>query len=306
MSESVQSRGAPRVSVIIPVKDDAARLTLCLEALMRQSLPAGEFEIVVVDNGSTRDDPRAVVARFPGVRLEKETGPGPAAARNRGLAASRGRVIAFTDADCLPEPDWLEEGLKALAALPKEGMVGGRVIAVPRDPERPTALEWFDRIYYFDQETCLSRWHFALTANLFVSRAVVEAVGVFDVRFQEAAGEDVDFGQRVWRAGGPQAYAAEAVVRHPAMNDPAAFWRRQERAVRTTYGERPAEFRRLLLDLRHDWPGWRQIGGALGRTEIGRRSDRMKLGLLLTAVKACRNRIRIVLYWEKCRRGRRA
>ena len=294
----------PRVSVIVPVKDDAARLRLCLEALARQTLAAGAFEVIVVDNGSTRDDPRSVVASFPGVRFETESETGPAAARNRGIAVCRGRAIAFTDADCLPDPKWLEEGLKALASFPNGGMAAGRVLAVPRDPAHPSVLEWFDRFYYFDQEGCLKRWHFALTANLFVSRALLEAIGVFDIRFREAAGEDVDFGQRAWRAGWPQRYAAEAVVRHPALNDAAAFWRRQERAVRTTYGERPAEWRRLLLDVRHDWPGWTEIRNALGRAEIGCRADRLKLGLLLARIKACRVRIRLNLYGEQFRRGR--
>jgi hypothetical protein len=220
------------------------------------------------------------------------------------VAASRGPAIAFTDADCIPEPGWLEEGLKALAAFPGGGLAGGRVLAVPRDPARPSALEWFDRLHYFDQESCLRQWHFALTANLFVSRVVMEAVGGFDVRFQEAAGEDMEFGQRAWRAGWPQAYAAAAEVRHPAMAESTAFWRRQARAVRTAYGDRPAGVRRLLLDVWHDWPGWREIRGALGRTEIGRRTDRAKLALLLAAVKAHRIRTRLILYWEQKRRGR--
>ncbi len=304
MKKSRQSADALRVSVVIPVKDDAARLEVCLEALTRQTLAAGAFEIIVVDNGSTRDDPRGVVAGFPGVRFETENTPGPAAARNRGMAVSRGGVIAFTDADCIPEPGWLEEGLKALAALPNGGMAGGRIFAVLSDPVQPSILGWFDRIYYFDQESCLNRWHFALTANLFVSRAVVEAVGSFDVRFREAAGEDVDFGQRVWQAGWPQAFAAAAAVRHPALDEAAAFWRRQERAVRAAYGDRPAAWRRLLLDLRYDWPGWSDVRDAMGCVEIERRADRVKFALLLAAVKAYRARIRLILYWEQKRRGR--
>src|ERR1041385_9155423 len=111
----------PDVSVVIPVLGDAERLALCLDALDRQTLPANRFEVIVVDNASDRDEAiAAVVAEHaPRFRLLHEPRPGSYAARNRAIADARGTIIAFTDADCIPRPDWLERGIAALHAAPR-------------------------------------------------------------------------------------------------------------------------------------------------------------------------------------------
>ena len=90
----------PRVSIVIPVFNQAQDLGRCLAALERQTYPADRFEAIVVDNGS--DEPIGpVTERFSFVRAICEPAPGSYAARNRGIEASRGEVLAFTDADCL-------------------------------------------------------------------------------------------------------------------------------------------------------------------------------------------------------------
>ena len=91
------------VSVIIPVYNDLKLLSTCLECLDRQTYPKTRFEVLVVDNGS--DLPvQPIVSRYSNVKLEKESMPGSYAARNRGIAAARGEILAFTDADCRPSP----------------------------------------------------------------------------------------------------------------------------------------------------------------------------------------------------------
>src|SRR4051794_2931850 len=102
----------PRASIIIPVRDDSARLQTCLEALDRQSL-AGALEILVVDNGSS-DDPEAVVRGFPRARLLHEAEPSSYAARNLGVREASGAIFAFTDSDCIPASDWIERGVAAI------------------------------------------------------------------------------------------------------------------------------------------------------------------------------------------------
>ncbi len=289
-----------RVSVVIPVKDDAARLRLCLDALARQTLPAGAFDVVVVDNGSA-DDPAAVVAAFPFARLEREAEPGASAARNRGVAASRGAVIAFTDADCLPRPEWLEAGLRRMAAFPKGGLLAGRVEVMPAAAKRPAALELFDMAHAFDQRLFVEQWHFGATANVFVSRVAVESAGGFDERIPYY-GEDVDFGQRVWSAGWPLAYEPGAVVRHPARRDWAGLNIRLERTIRAAYGGREATFRRLALDLWHDWPPARTIAGSLTHPAAEGALGGLKLAAVTAAVRLIRMRMRIYLFLGQ-RRG---
>ena len=101
------------VSVIIPVFNDP-RLEHCLQALSKQTVAHDEF--IVVDNGS---DARSVIDtdRFPEVRVIREDRPGSYIARNPGVRAPSGSVIAFTNADCLPEPD-LERGVPCCHSAP--------------------------------------------------------------------------------------------------------------------------------------------------------------------------------------------
>lgn len=94
---------ASRVSVVIPVKDDAEYLRRCLAALAAQT--RAPREVVVVDNGST-DASRRVARRY-GARLVRERRPGIPAAASRGYDAARGRVIARLDADSVPPRDWV-------------------------------------------------------------------------------------------------------------------------------------------------------------------------------------------------------
>jgi GT2 family glycosyltransferase len=290
---------APRVSVVIAVKDDAVRLRLCLEALARQTVPRESFEVVVVDNGSA-DDPAPVAAAFPFVRFLREPRPGVSPARNCGLAQSRGSVLAFTDADCLPHADWLEAGLRRLEEFPRGALVAGRVEVVPFKPGRPEALELFDMAHAFDQRTFVERWHFGATANVFVSRAAVEAVGGFDERIPNY-GEDVDFGQRVWKAGWPVAYAPGAVVNHPARRDWASFRGRLARTVRAVYGGHEPTLRRLALDLWHDWPPVSTVVASLVNPPAGGLISGLRLAGVTAGVRLIRARLRLKLFREQRR-----
>ncbi len=210
------SQAVPFVSVVIPVYNDTQRLRVCLEVLENQTYPADRYEVIVVDNGS--DEPVApAVAAFPHVRLAYEATPGPDPARNTGLALAQGEVLAFTDADCIPYPDWIEKGTARLLSEPGCGLVGGRIEVFPRDPERPTAVELYESVNHaLRTESFLRDYRFAPTANLFTTRAVMDRVGLFDARVNPAG--DADWGWRVHEHGYRQVYAEDACVRHPARH----------------------------------------------------------------------------------------
>lgn len=216
------------MSLVIPVYNDARRLALCLEAVSRQTWPKEHLQVIVVDNAST-EDIRSVVARFPDAVYAHEAFRGPAAARNKGVALAAGTIVAFTDADCLPGPGWIEQGARRLAAEENCGIVGGRVDLAPADPSRPTAAELYDRATYLDQRRHVERSHFAATANLFTRKAVFDAVGGFDVRFPSASGEDYEWGLRVRDAGLRIVYCDEARVVHPAAGTLTALSRKARR-----------------------------------------------------------------------------
>lgn len=206
----------PFVSVIIPVYNDNAHLTLCLQALARQTYPADRHEIIVVDNNS-EENVAAAVAAFERVRLAQEPRPGSYIARNRGVELAAGEVIAFTDADCIPEPTWLERGVATLLSQPNVGLVAGRVELFAQDRDRPNPYELYETIALaFPQDQFLANDRFGVTANLFTFKRVLAAVGPFDETLK--SGGDREWGQRVYAAGYRQLYGPEAQVNHPARN----------------------------------------------------------------------------------------
>jgi cellulose synthase/poly-beta-1,6-N-acetylglucosamine synthase-like glycosyltransferase len=202
----------PFVSVIVPVYNDFDGLRQCLRALEEQTYPSDRYEVIVVDNGSSRPI-EAVAGDYGHARVEREAQPGSYAARNRGLAAARGEVLAFTDADCRPEPAWLAEGVAALEADEECGLVAGDIQVVARDSRAPTAVEYYELTYGFRQAFYVTEG-FGATANLFTRRAVVDVVGGFDARLKSCG--DREWGMRVRDAGYRLSYAEGARVLHPA------------------------------------------------------------------------------------------
>jgi GT2 family glycosyltransferase len=197
------------ISVVVPHYNDLARLQTCLDALSRQSIARERFEIVVADNRSPCG--LAAVERVAAGRARvidaPEKGAGPA--RNAGVAASTGRVLAFTDCDCVPEPGWIAGGL---AALDRADLVGGRMVVSVGNEARMTGAEAFERVFAFDNRAYVEGKGFSVTANLFTRREVFDAVGPFC----NGVSEDVEWCRRAVSKGYRLGYAAEAGVAHPA------------------------------------------------------------------------------------------
>lgn len=117
----------PRISVIVPAFNSSQWLPDCLEALLAQNFDKQTYEILVVDNGSS-DETLEIIRQFPAVRLLQEQQRGSYAARNRGVAASSGAILAFTDSDCVPEPDWLRCIDEAMKNTQLDIILGQRVL----------------------------------------------------------------------------------------------------------------------------------------------------------------------------------
>ena len=171
----------PRVSVVVPTCGRPALLARCLDALERQTLPRAEYEVIVIED-QRRD--------------------GPASARNRGWRKARAPIVAFTDDDCVPAPDWLEGALAAF----DEGadVVCGRIV-MPA-PARPTDYE--------RDAQGLERSEF-VTANCLCRRSWLERVDGFDEAFKLAWREDSDLHFRLLRHGARIVREPRAVVVHP-------------------------------------------------------------------------------------------
>lgn len=203
---------APTVSIIIPHLNDHERLAICLALLQRQSYPAGKIEIVVVDNGSqTPIDP--VIAAFPGVRGAFEREKGCGTARNRGVAVSSGEILAFTDSDCRPDPDWVANAVKRLTGPDAPDIVGGDIHVFAADEAHPTDAELYDKVFGFQQEWYVRAKHFAAGANIVTTRRAFGVIGPF---LNGRQPEDVEWGHRARAKGLKLAFAPDALVRHPA------------------------------------------------------------------------------------------
>ena len=201
-------RTLPTVAVIVPVYHDWDRAARLCHALTKQTLPQHRFTITLVDNGDTpapehHDWPANAV-------IVSEPAPGSYAARNRGLASSSGEIVAFTDADCLPEPDWLANAVRHLVA--GDARVAGHV-GLTFSGENPTPAERYEKAFAFEQERYVARGT-CVTANLVAWRWVFERVGAFDASL--LSGGDMEWGVRARKAGIGIVYRSDVVVLHPA------------------------------------------------------------------------------------------
>ena len=203
------------VSVVIPVYNDAARLDICLQALQDQSYPHSSFEIIVVDNSSDQF-PSKTVDKYSNARLASSPAPGSYNARNVGIQLAQGEILAFTDADCIPHPEWLECGVQALQAAESIGLVGGRIQFFFQEMNNPKISEIYDSITYLQQHNSLQKCNFAATANMFTWKSIMDRVGFFDTTFM--SGGDREWGERLANAGWSLRYASEAIVQHPARS----------------------------------------------------------------------------------------
>ena len=256
---STASDQLPFVSIIIPVYNDGERLRLCLAALEKQTYPADRFEVIVVDNGS-KVSPAPIVADYPHAQLAHETRPGSYCARNHGLTLAKGEILAFTDADCVPQPQWLERGVAAFLAEPNAGLVGGKIQVFFRDPNKPTFVEVYESVRAFPQHDYIREHRYGATANMITSRANMDRIGKFNDALKSSG--DKDFGNRVHKAGLKLIYSADAVVEHPARSSWGEMYKKIARIAAGHWqmeGKPKYTFLHMLKDMRPpvaSWVGW--------------------------------------------------
>jgi len=217
----------PRISVVVPTFRHAALLRRCLDALIAQRIDPEAFEIIVVDDGH-EDCVRELVLsiaqwiRAPQIRyLRPAHGRGLAGARNRGWRAAKGALIAFTDDDTLPAPDWLEAGARAFES-------NRQWIAVSGDVPLPATNESRAPINSEGISPGLEPAEF-VTANAFVWRAALEAINGFDERFTRAMRADPDLQFRLLTQVGQVGHCAEARVMRSVPDEPWEVFLREQR-----------------------------------------------------------------------------
>jgi len=201
----------PSVSIVVPVYNGAETVSACLESLLNQDYPAEACEIIVVENGST-DNTTQLVEKYP-VRLFHSDARGPAPARNLGIAKSEAEIVAFTDADCIADPNWLSELVKPYADL-EIGGVGGAILAYQHT--RRNVVEMFSDEYSPLTNFVKGEQVFLpdlYTANASYWRHLLNEIGGFNANL--VTGEDVDAAWRLQlQTGRKLRYAPEAIIHH--------------------------------------------------------------------------------------------
>jgi GT2 family glycosyltransferase len=205
----------PIFSVIIPSYRRPKELAGCLNAFRRIHYPKEDFEVIVVDDGSVPPLDR-VIRPFSGsfelILLLKKNG-GPASARNAGASHARGKFLAFTDDDCVPDRDWLYSLGKRLE-VNGDCAVGGRTLnGIPGNPFSSASQVLMDCLYaHFNRDP--DRARFFASNNLALPAQVFKKIGGFDTAFRRAAGEDRNLCERLRFMGTEMVFAPEAVVSH--------------------------------------------------------------------------------------------
>ncbi len=237
----------PRVSVVVCSYNGGRTLAQCLRSLGELAYP--DFEIILVDDGSTDDTPE-IAARFAAVRMIRQENQGLSVARNTGLGAATGEIVAYTDADCFAHPDWLTllvhqletSGATAVGGpnlTPEDGWLAGCVACAPGQP-----------IHVLESDEDAEH---IPGCNMAFRRDALLAIGAFDPLFRKA-GDDVDVCWRLREAGYHLTFAPGAFVWHHRRQGPRAYLRQQ-----AGYGEAEA-----LLATRHP-ERFNILGGAVWR-----------------------------------------
>lgn len=216
------------ISVVVPAYNEHHRIGKCLESLIEQDYPGNAYEIIAVDNNSS-DSTMEVIKQFP-VRAVSERKKGRAVARNAGIRAASGDILAFIDADCIPARDWLQNMMSCFSDI-SIGCIAGEI-----SPYKPASQlhNYLARIGYFSQSTTLAHpfLPFAQTGNAAYTREVLDAIGLFDENL--LSGQDADLSWRMQLETDKKiAFAEKAVVYHPY---PATYRSFYKQKMRHAYG----------------------------------------------------------------------
>jgi len=171
------------ISIIIPTYNRRNDLKKCLDTIKNQSYK--NHEIIIVDDGST-DGTEDLIKNYPKIKYFKQNNKGPGAARNLGIKYAKGDIVAFTDDDCIPYKDWLEN---ALPYFKKQEIVAVEGMTIKNGLITPTSIPIIN--YYGEKYS---------TCNMFYRKRILEELGGFDERFR-FAGEDTNLARRALKKG---------------------------------------------------------------------------------------------------------
>ena len=197
------------ISVIIPTFNSAKQLSDCLKSLETQTMDQGSYQVIVVDDGST-DDTRSIVAKY-SAKYVYQANQGPAVARNHGVTEAQGEIVLFTDADCMPQANWIEEMIKPLDDSQVVGVKGAYKTDQKELMARLVQIEYEDK---YERMKKFKYIDFIDTYSAAYRKDVYIKYGGFDERYPKASVEDQEFSFRLFRDGYKMVFNSSAIVYH--------------------------------------------------------------------------------------------
>lgn len=197
------------ISVIVSARNARDHIGACLRALLQQTDVDDEYEIIVVDDGSTDDT--GDVARRLGVRVIVQPHRGPAAARNHGANTAKGSLLLFTDADCEPARNWISKMIRPFDQLEIVGAKGAYKSRQRDFVARFVQLEFEDKYDLLRKSKYID---FVDTYSAGYRREIFLSNGGFDESIPEPSVEDVDFSFRLAERGHKMVFVPDAIVYH--------------------------------------------------------------------------------------------
>ena len=198
-----------KVSVIVPAYNAEHTVGSCIEALLNQELPHDNYEVIVVDDGST-DGTAKTIKKYP-VKYFYQENSGPASARNAGVYKSENEIILFTDADCVPSNNWIREMVRPFKKKEIVAVKGAyktnqnEIVARFAQVE---FLERFELLKRYENIDMVDTYSAAFKKEIFLE------AGGFDLSFPVANNEDTEFSYKLSKQGYRMVFNPDAVVFH--------------------------------------------------------------------------------------------
>lgn len=221
-----------KVSVIVPAYNSEKYIDHCIRALLEQTCRREDYEVVIVDDGSS-DKTAEIVNAYP-VRYIYQKNQGPAAARNRGVNEAKGEIILFTDSDCVPTRNWIEEMTRPFNSADIAAVKGAYLTKQREIIARLAQVEFEERFEMLKRAESIDMVD---TYSAGFKKKIFQQLGGFDTTFHVANNEDTDLSYRMSKHGFKMVFNPDATVYHLKHPDSVKkyarlkFWRGYWRMV---------------------------------------------------------------------------
>ncbi|WP_288373831.1 glycosyltransferase family 2 protein [uncultured Algoriphagus sp.] len=229
---------APYFSVIIPVYQDTERLKLCLEALGKNDKEGFEFEVLVINNDPLVKELDLDPSSYSfSLKSLLEPNPGSYAARNKGIQNAQGKVLAFTDSDCVPSFDWLQVAYEFFQKDEKKvvGVLTGPVLLFFKDINNLSPAELYEKYTGGFTTEAYAKEGKAITANWFSYKSVIQEFGGFNSELKSNG--DSELSGRISSKYKIE-YCPNLVINHPARYQPSDLVKKYQRLLGGAYTRR--------------------------------------------------------------------